>query len=507
MIWIKELRLKKAGIYDDEPIAIPKTGIVIHGFSHSGKTTVEKALDCMLSGGNEPSLIQQGADEAEIVLTFGHDNPKYDNCYMVKRLRRDGFDCNLYYANDTEMEQSPATFLNSIRKKDTTNAGRLLAAERPDDRIKIVMQVCDINPDENLLSELAGDVTFKKASNPFDTIENLLKALMNRRETIGSDARACQSAADKLEATLPPVSDFDPADEVLRLKNEKASLESNRDSLRENARQARDSAVSEVGIRKRAAEDAKRAEQRAESDKLNGGYQAEYNTISEEIADLEGKLKAAISRRDTLKANHDQLLDELPKKHLTEITLIGKPFDDEIKGFEDACNHTLHAISEDFEREIGPLNTKLAAAEQRVIDRAAIEAQRAIINGHQADADAKRAEYNGFTNRIERVRELRRTLVSHLPAKDVDIIDGDIHFEKRKWDILSTSEQLTVAIKLLEGSNTQLQTIIADRLESCDDIEMRKIRDELLANNKQAILTRVETMELTFTPLQDYQKN
>ena len=133
-------------------------------------------------------------------------------------------------------------------------------------------------------------------------------------------------------------------------------------------------------------------------------------------------------------------------------------------------------------RDIDSLNIKI---------RQNMEKRRAM-----AEAEVMREEYEDLTDKIEEMRSKRLALLqgAKLPLEGL-LVDEDGHllYCGRRWDGLSSAEQMKVATGIVRAIQPKCGFVLLDKLEQMDADTMREFGAWLEGEGLQAIATRVST--------------
>ena len=122
--------------------------------------------------------------------------------------------------------------------------------------------------------------------------------------------------------------------------------------------------------------------------------------------------------------------------------------------------------------------------------RANLEKQKA-----EEDAEAGKKKYDLMTEDLEAVRAEKFKLLQNadLPLPGLSIIDGVLAYNEIKWDCLSSSEQLKIAVSIVQKLNGNCQFVLMDKLEQMDVDTMNEFGEWLTEKGLQVIATRVST--------------
>lgn len=140
--------------------------------------------------------------------------------------------------------------------------------------------------------------------------------------------------------------------------------------------------------------------------------------------------------------------------------------------------------TEELERNIADvdaLNTKI---------RANLDREKAEI-----DAEGFSKQYKALTEDIERIRQARKDLLdkADLPLPGLSVENGELVYQGQKWDCMSGSEQMKVAVAIVRKLNPECGFVLMDKLEQMDTDTLREFGAWLEEEGLQVIATRVST--------------
>lgn len=122
---------------------------------------------------------------------------------------------------------------------------------------------------------------------------------------------------------------------------------------------------------------------------------------------------------------------------------------------------------------------------------------RANLDKEKAEEDAKvyQAQYDGCTAQIEALRREKAALLegADLPLPGLSVEDGELTYKGRRWDCMSSAEQLRAGTAIVRKLNPECGFVLLDKLEQMDLDTLREFGDWLAAQGLQAIATRVST--------------
>lgn len=104
-------------------------------------------------------------------------------------------------------------------------------------------------------------------------------------------------------------------------------------------------------------------------------------------------------------------------------------------------------------------------------------------------------QYDGMTQQIEQTRQAKRDLLNgaNLPLPDLGVEGGELTYQGKRWDCMSGSDQLRVAVAIVRRLNPNCGFVLVDKLEQMDLDTLRAFAAWLEQEGLQAIATRVST--------------
>ena len=187
-----------------------------------------------------------------------------------------------------------------------------------------------------------------------------------------------------------------------------------------------------------------------------------------------------------MKREYEQLAFaiEEAEHRLSELNGKRKKLDEDIRLASVSVQELVDESTEELEnniRNIEALNIKI----------------RSNLDKEKAEEEAQHfsEEYDDLTKQIEKLRSDRRALLDNadLPLKELSVRDGELIYKGAKWDCMSGSEQLKVAVSIVRKLNPKCGFVLIDKLEQMDLETLNDFGKWLETENLQAIATRVST--------------
>lgn len=150
------------------------------------------------------------------------------------------------------------------------------------------------------------------------------------------------------------------------------------------------------------------------------------------------------------------------------------------KSAENLQDESTAEIEENI-RNIDSINAKV---------RANIEHERALW-----EADELQGQYDELSEKIEQIRGEKYSLLNNaaMPLDGLSVEDGELTYNGAKWDCMSASEQLRVAVAIIRKLNPECGFVLMDKLEQMDVKTLSEFGKWLEQENLQVIATRVST--------------
>ena len=113
----------------------------------------------------------------------------------------------------------------------------------------------------------------------------------------------------------------------------------------------------------------------------------------------------------------------------------------------------------------------------------------------EEDADYYKNQYDDLTEKIAAVRDEKIDLLKNadMPLAELSVENAELIYKGRKWDSMSSSDQLKVATAIVRKLNPECGFVLLDKLEQMDIETFAGFGRWLEKGQLQAIATRVST--------------
>lgn len=122
---------------------------------------------------------------------------------------------------------------------------------------------------------------------------------------------------------------------------------------------------------------------------------------------------------------------------------------------------------------------------------------RANLDREKAEADAEEYArmYDSMTEKLSSIRQQKKDLLegADLPLPGLSVENGELIYNGKNWDCLSSSQQLKIATAIVRKLNPECGFVLLDKLEQMDNDTLSEFAAWLENESLQAIATRVST--------------
>ena len=155
-------------------------------------------------------------------------------------------------------------------------------------------------------------------------------------------------------------------------------------------------------------------------------------------------------------------------------------FDDASKSAQDLEDESTAELEHQI-AEFESINAQIAA-----------NAQKAAATD---EATTYKAQYDAKDVEINQIRAQRLALLTSapLPLPGLSVVEGELVYNTQKWDCMSGSEQLRVAVAIVRALKPECSFVLMDKLEQMDLDTLQEFGVWLESEGLQVIATRVST--------------
>ena len=161
-----------------------------------------------------------------------------------------------------------------------------------------------------------------------------------------------------------------------------------------------------------------------------------------------------------------------------------RQIDDDIEIAEKDALELQDESTEELERDIAGFEAINAKVRSNLDREKAMDEARVLAD-----------QYNAMSTKIEGVRQRKRDLLNgaNLPLPELGVEGGELTYQGKRWDCMSSADQLRVATAIVRALNPACGFVLLDKLEQMDLDTMRSFGAWLEHEDLQVIATRVST--------------
>jgi DNA repair exonuclease SbcCD ATPase subunit len=458
---------------------------VIRGANESGKTSVLSAIEALVGGGHDATLLRKGTEVGEVVLVLDNGTE------IRKRITSEKSDLSV---KDPELGPigKAKGFVDGLISADSFNPIEFLQAPAKQ-RVDMLLRGLPLALDFEQLYAIMHEACEGKKSpppktaRPLDAIDSCERILRDERTFANRFAADKRTVAQQLKQSLPPEVKS-PVEHREHVKQLEAQHTEAQDALGsalttavETLRGSLDSTAKEVLAKLTEVDEVAKQSR----DRIVAESEQELGAIASMIADLEKKSRARAEKRNedlrALEAKRSEAALKLKEEHTAA------------EGRLMAEAHQLkEQIRSQQQTSIDAAAAKLAVARAELHDAERYGLTKEHVT--KAEADAKRHEESAklLSDGLARLQRLRESLLKDLPVEGLLIQDGELYLKGVAFDRLSEAQRVELAVTIAKANAGKLGLIVVDGLEKLDAHRFEAFRERVEKWELQLIATKVD---------------
>lgn len=261
----------------------------ISGRNGSGKTSILEAIKSALKGGNDATLLRNGAKSGEVVLILD------DGMQLVKRVSEAKSDLNIFDEKGKEIKK-PQSVINDLIDMLSINPVSFLTADKKA-RTNTLLEVLPlVTPAEELNQILSGLPNLKPVhfnGHALEAIAEVHKTIYEERTAVNRMLKEKLASIKQLQET---VTDLDFSPELLEkrineLEAKRLDASTKKDVYIHQILKIKDEKLEKARIEYEAIRKSINDESDSQQLELNSKYEATFNPILEELSKLREQQK------------------------------------------------------------------------------------------------------------------------------------------------------------------------------------------------------------------------
>lgn len=434
---------------------------VARGKNGTGKTSVLEAIKSVVKGGDDATLLRNGATKGEIVLVID------DGTEIKRRVTQKAVQPLVVEKNGVRVDR-PSDTVKALIDMISVNPVDFLKAEKKK-RVNVLLESLPMSADPVRLAEIVGhEVVLQDGRHALEQIQSVYQSVYDDRTGTRRAVREKESTINQLAATLPPAAETGPEDKG-GLVAELARIDD-----------AKDAEIARIdgkldGYRKAADDDIK-----AETERLSEWKDEQQAAI----AGLENQI-LAIRRGIIDQTAVSQKVKEDRYGEFTEIAAKAEKQRTKVL--------TAHA------QERAGTAAKLDDIDSRLAAITRARQTRDTIKSMRADADSLADDVERQDAALKQIEAYKSELLAALPIDGLAVVEGEIFRHGVVFDRLNTGQQVEIAVEIAKLRAGDLGVICVDGIESLDSEHFDAFRDRAIASGLQLFVSRVADSEFEMT--------
>lgn len=409
------------------------------GKNGTGKTSVLEAIKAATQCGHDATLLRKGATEGEIVLVLD------DGSQIHRKITADASKSNMVAGGKRQLR--PTDMIRALTDLISVNPIEFLRAPKKD-RARVLLESMPLQADADRLAKISGvPVTAEPGVHALHVIEAVRKQVYDDRTGTNRAVAEKEATINQLRAALPDAP---------------GGVEGDEDAITAKL-------------------DAERARRDAEADRISTKLSGMEAQFVETVANL--KAEAA----DKIRAINDQLAVDVAAQN------------DWIVGVRTAAARQRELNQQKFAETSSPLSTAIGAIRQNREAAAKRQVTIATIQQMTSHLEELRKDAAAQTAAIEAIDAYKLELLSSLPIRGVEVIDGEITRDGVPFDRLNTAQQVQIAVQIAKLRAGKLGVVCVDGIELLDPGSFEAFREQAMASGLQLFVSRVSGDDFTIS--------
>lgn len=224
-------------------------------------------------------------------------------------------------------------------------------------------------------------------------------------------------------------------------------------------------------------------------------WQMQADQLQTKAAEAEQSIQAAVGDRDvwieTEKADKVQEHSEKVEVLRLQMVALDKERDEAVREVEREASRIYEESVAETRELLQGLSGQLATARQKAEEATRADATKQTVQGFRDQAASKQATSDELTACIDKMRELKKGVLSELPIPGVDIREGEVYVDDTPWPHVNTSAKYLVAAQVSALEKCALPFKILDSAEQLDGENLGYLKEGYAQAGLQLVLAMV----------------
>lgn len=438
----------------------------IEGRNGEGKSSIIEGLKSLFAGGNDVTLLRNGAEKGEIALELS------DGTEISRKVTGNGSTLSVKHATFGKVSK-PQGVVETLANIASVNPVHFLSLA-PKKRVEYLLEVCPIEVKEREVTDilenaLTGDRSIDGEG--LALIDSARRWVYDFRASVNASAKEKRATASQLAESLP----VDRSELDRDLDASVASIEAHRETITAGASEALDQVRTDA------------REAILAIDRDAGAIRGQIiDEVDDQVRAIDDHIRSLQSRRATLitsKADRLALVDRSQQEQRTAAQW----------NEETACA----TIMRETQEKLAPLDAELATVREAARHLEGHRKIAATVAQMNDDADGLAARSVTLSKAIDELDALKRRKLDALPIAGVEIRDGELYRDGVPFDRLNTAARIDIAFDLALLRTGELPLVFVDGAEALDADSLAHLEARAAAKGVQLLVARVTETPLT----------
>lgn len=238
---------------------------------------------------------------------------------------------------------------------------------------------------------------------------------------------------------------------------------------------------------------------RASKEKLSAVNQLKETMVEYDFSPeaIEGTIKELEGKSQTWREKKDNYLMTVMNEHTDKREKARLEYEKTIDEISFVAEQKKSEIQSAFDANHNPLIEQIAKLREQQKQIGAAMKTKELIGQYETESNNLVSYSEKLSNSLSKLDDLKGNLLSSLPVKGLEIIDGEIYCDGIVFDRLNTAKQVQLAVEVAKLRAGTLGLICVDGLEKLDQEQYASFKSEAEKSGLQLIITKVDNNELT----------
>jgi len=223
-------------------------------------------------------------------------------------------------------------------------------------------------------------------------------------------------------------------------------------------------------------------------------WQRAFDAAREKFATLNAETQKEVAAiRDSCAAAKQEIEAELQRK----IDELRREADARKRQAEENRDQALARLQQDYAPKRDALYAQMTEAKTMLEQSARVDEARKLVHRLQSEAAELEERSRYFSRALDKLEDLKRSVMEKTPIKGVTIQDGEILVDGVPFDRVNEARRIQVAIEVARLRAGDLPLVLIDDAEHFDSVNMEKFRAAAARAGLQIVAARVSNEDLT----------